>query len=94
VGLSILAVQFRCIGMLGRHSPALLDMLPGQVSAARTAAFLSSGLVVSVLLARFVLVPALEAVEEGDPRERRRDVAPPSRPSVVTEAAEPIVPAT
>jgi hypothetical protein len=45
---SFMAVIFRCIGMLGRHHPELLDMLPENDNPAAAVGFIALGIALSV----------------------------------------------
>jgi len=49
-GVMFTTVQFRCIGMLGRHNPILTEMLPEHRSPARAAGFIIAGIVVSTAI--------------------------------------------
>jgi hypothetical protein len=52
-----ITVQFRCIGMLGRHYPELTDSLPEERSPGVAGAFIAGG-VASALVVWLLLVPA------------------------------------
>jgi hypothetical protein len=44
---TFMAVQFRCVGMLGRYNPGILHMLPDTTSAALPVCVILGGIVVS-----------------------------------------------
>lgn len=48
VGLMFGCMQYRCVGLLGCHSPELLEMLPERPSAAASLGFITAGLAVTV----------------------------------------------
>lgn len=65
VGVMFITILFRCIGMLGRHNPELMEMLPDQPQPVKSAIFIAAGVVVSLLMLYYVIGPALEQLPEA-----------------------------
>ncbi len=56
---SVACAMFRCIGMLGRHSPDLLRMLPKRPDPLRTAGGLAAAVAISVVVWTVLMPPVL-----------------------------------
>ena len=52
---TFMAMQFRCVGMLGRYNQDLLDLLPEETSVPAAAAAIIGGLIFSILSVIFIL---------------------------------------
>ena len=60
-------VQFRCIGLLGRHYPELTGSLPAQNDRAKGGAFILAGVMAATAVFYYLLIPALTAIAPERP---------------------------
>ncbi len=55
VNVMFVCVMFRCVGMLGRHNPALMEMLPESDKFSTAIGYVAAGIVVTVAMWLFVI---------------------------------------
>ena len=49
VGVMFMTVIFRCVGLLGRHDPELMETLPDEVPTAKLAGIIGAGVVAKII---------------------------------------------
>ena len=55
VNVMFVCVLFRCVGMLGRHNPVLMEMLPESDKLSTTIGYVAAGIVVTLVMWLFVI---------------------------------------